>query len=84
MNMTADDADTLAAAKALMLRTMKDLEIEKEEMAEEVEEQGINKENDNIVPADPDYPSCDYCGEEFAGKFFCSQCHSAFYCSKVN
>ena len=81
-----DDADTLmAAAKALILRTMKDLGIEKEEMVEEVlEEQGINKENDNRVPDNPDYPSCDYCGEEFAGKVFCSQCHSAFFCSKVN
>ena len=77
--MTDDAEETLAAAEALILRTMKDLGIEKEEIAEAVQEQVINKDN-----GDPDYPSCDGCGEEFAGKFFCSQCHSAFYCSKVN
>lgn len=38
----------------------------------------------NRVPDVPDYPSCDYCGDEFAGKLFCSQCRCAFYCSKVS
>ena len=38
----------------------------------------------NRVPEVPDYPSCDYCGDESAGKLFCSQCRCAYYCSKVS
>ncbi len=35
------------------------------------------------APVMPDYPPCDYCGEEFAGKMHCSRCSCVFYCSKV-
>lgn len=30
----------------------------------------------------PDDPSCDFCGKDFSGKFSCSQCSLAFYCSR--
>lgn len=68
------------AAKAALL----DSEIEKNEMTEKVEASDTNKQDMYAVPDVPDYPSCDYCGDEFTGKLFCSQCRCAFYCSKVS
>ncbi|GFH61972.1 major facilitator superfamily transporter [Chaetoceros tenuissimus] len=74
------DSVDLLAAKAAMLRIIEDTDILK--MEEEEEAVGTCKEGLTSVPEEPDFPSCDSCGEEFAGKLFCSQCRSAFYCSK--
>ena len=79
------DVDTSSlAAKAALLQIAEDSEIVKNEMTEKVEASDTNKQDMYAVPEVPDYPSCDYCGDEFAGKLFCSQCRCAFYCSKVS
>lgn len=36
----------------------------------------------DAVPLEPDIPSCDACGAEYAGNLQCSKCESAFYCSR--
>jgi hypothetical protein len=32
---------------------------------------------------DPDIPSCDACGREFAANLVCGRCQSAYYCTKI-
>ena len=81
--MTDSNTSSLVAKAALLRITTEDSASEEREMAEEVEAVDSSKENMNRIPDVPDYPSCDYCGDEFAGKLFCSQCRCAFYCSKV-
>ena len=82
--MADSDNTSSLAAKTALLHIAEDLEIEQNEMTEKAKAVDISKQDMRGVPDVPDYPSCDYCGEEFAGKLFCSQCRCAFYCSKVS
>ncbi|GFH50004.1 peptidase C19, ubiquitin carboxyl-terminal hydrolase 2 [Chaetoceros tenuissimus] len=78
----SDYSTSSLAAKAAQLQSAEDSETEQKELAEEGEVGNSSKQDMRKIPEVPDYPSCDYCGEEFAGKLFCSQCRSAYYCSK--
>ena len=43
----------------------------------------LNLQSGNHDSEVSDFPSCDFCGVENAGRLFCSQCRCVFYCSKV-
>lgn len=36
-----------------------------------------------LLAETPDVPACDECGTKWSGNLICSQCQSAFYCSKA-
>ena len=82
--MTDSNNTTSLAAKAALLHITEDTETGQKEMAEKVEATDVSEGDRNRVPEVPDYPSCDYCGDEFAGKLFCSQCRCVYYCSQVS
>ena len=86
------DSNIKLAAAQLVLRLKEDMDKQdsetnkKKAVADTVRRTcaQFDKLGVKIEPDVPDYPSCDNCGDEFAGKLFCSQCRCAYYCSKVS